>query len=125
VPLSVIADYEHLSRHYLGVIFHELRKAGFVETERGVKGGYQLARDPKDISVADLVILLDGPIAPVGCVLAPGDDKDSRCPRKQNCPSRPAWVKLQHEILHALSEITIASLIETDGTKAVVAQHGQ
>jgi Rrf2 family protein len=120
VPLSVIADCERLSRHYLGVIFHDLRKAGFVETERGSAGGYRLARHPEEISVADLVTLLDGPIAPVGCVLAPGEERDSRCPRKETCPSRPAWVRLQHEIERALGGITIASLLGTGETKAVV-----
>jgi Rrf2 family protein len=92
------------------LIFHQLKVAGFVVTERGRRGGYKLAMPPEDISVAAIVQALEGPIAPVGCLLSPGQNPDSHCPNKEHCLSRPAWARLQSEIESTLGSITIASL---------------
>ncbi|MGE5484476.1 MAG: RrF2 family transcriptional regulator [Ignavibacteriales bacterium] len=111
VSLARISEREGISRQYLGLIFHELRKSGHVEASRGVNGGFRLAMNPADITVAAIVRSLDGPIAPVGCLLPPGDNAASRCGRKRECLSRPAWTSLQRKIEAALESITIESLI--------------
>lgn len=113
--IGAIAERENLSKQYLAIIFHELRKAGFVATERGVKGGYQLAVPADEITVAQVVTALDGPIHMSDCVGSLDEARPySGCKRQKTCPSRPAWVKLQNAIDRVLSSMTIASLISDD-----------
>lgn len=111
VPLTQISRYERISRQYLSLIFHELRKSGQVEAVRGINGGYRLAKSPSQITVASVVRALDGPIAPVTCLL---DDWKGRrrCWREEDCLSKPAWAYLQRKIEEALESITIDSLIK-------------
>ncbi|MGE5586903.1 MAG: RrF2 family transcriptional regulator [Clostridia bacterium] len=111
VSLARLSERENISKNYLNLIFHKLRKSGFVEAERGLNGGFRLAKSPAEITVASVIHALDGPIAPVGCLLPPGKSTASRCRRKSECLSRPAWVRLQHQIELALDSITIYSLV--------------
>lgn len=117
VSLARLSEQEEISKKYLSLIFHELRKSGYVEAVRGLNGGFKLAKSPAKITVASLVRALDGPIAPVGCLLPPGRSAASRCERKTGCLSRPAWMWLQRQIETALESITIESLIK-DGDPA-------
>lgn len=111
VPIARLAKRERISPRYLSLIFHQLKGAGYVVTERGRRGGYRLAMPPEDISVAAVVRALDGPIAPVGCLLPPGKDEASRCPNKEMCVSRPVWIRLQQDIERTLESITVASMV--------------
>ncbi len=111
VSLTRISEQEQISRKYLGLIFKKLRESGYVEAVRGVNGGFRLAKRPAEITVASVVRTLDGPIAPVGCLLPPGKSSASRCQRKTGCLTRPAWIRLQREIEMTLEAITVASLI--------------
>ncbi|NPV51987.1 MAG: Rrf2 family transcriptional regulator [Firmicutes bacterium] len=111
VSLARLSEQENISKDYLNLIFHKLRKSGFVEAERGLNGGFKLAKSPTEITVAAVIRALDGPIAPVGCLLPPGKSAASRCKRKSGCLSRPAWVRLQRQIETTLDSITIYSLI--------------
>ncbi|NPV72007.1 MAG: Rrf2 family transcriptional regulator [Firmicutes bacterium] len=112
VSLAQIAEKENISKKYLGLIFHGLRKHGFVDAVRGLNGGYRLAKSANEITVGSVVRALDGPLAPVGCLLPPGKNPASRCERKATCASRKAWDRLQHHIELALDSITIQSLVE-------------
>lgn len=112
VSLARLSEQEEISKKYLSLIFHELRKSGYVEAVRGLNGGFKLAKSPDQITVASIVRALDGPIAPVGCLLPPGRSAASRCERKTGCLSRPAWMWLQRQIETALESVTIESLIK-------------
>lgn len=115
VPLARISERENISKQYLGLIFHQLRKSGLVEAVRGLNGGFRLARSPAEITVAAVIRSLEGPIAPVGCLLPPGRNSAGRCPKTGDCLSRPAWEWLQRQIETALERLTIQSLIEDKG----------
>ncbi len=105
IPLRLIADQENISLQYLEQIFRQLRRAGLVESARGAKGGYHLARDPVDITVGDVVRTLEGPIAPVEC-LSGGEE----CSRQDECLTREAWYRLQQSMKEALDGITLGYL---------------
>lgn len=105
LPLRVIADQEGISLQYLEQIFGELRRAGLVESERGARGGYRLARDPSQITVGDVVRTLEGPIAPVECLTG-----HEECERAECCLTREAWHRLQQSMTEALDGITLAYL---------------
>ncbi|HHV78625.1 MAG TPA: RrF2 family transcriptional regulator [Firmicutes bacterium] len=111
VPLARISKCEGIPKQYLGLIFHKLRKSGHVEAVRGLNGGYKLAKSPAEITVASVVRALDGPIAPVKCLIE--REKGHRyCWREEVCLSRPAWAFLQQQIEKTLESITIESLIK-------------
>src|ERR1039457_3017736 len=71
-----LAGEQSLPPRFLGAILADLRRAGLVASQRGSEGGYRLARAPEDISVADVIRALDGPIAEVRgfCELHPTGD---------------------------------------------------
>ena len=70
VALRSVAERQQVSEHYLEQLMSSLRHAGFVRSVRGAQGGYVLAKDPKDITAGDVVRAMEGPIAPVDCLLA-------------------------------------------------------
>lgn len=65
ISLKVIAQEYHLSEHYLEQLIAPLRNVGLVRSVRGAKGGYLLAEEPKNITAADIIKPLEGPIRPV------------------------------------------------------------
>lgn len=62
VPLGEIARRRGVPPQFLEQLFAQLRRAGIIASQRGVKGGYTFARDPADVTVLEVVELLDGPL---------------------------------------------------------------
>ena len=111
VPLSAIAASEGIPTAFLERILAVLRNGGLVLTARGVAGGYWLARAAAEISVADVVEALEGPLSLVGCL-----PNDAGCDRADGCASRQVWRRLDDAISGALGAITLEDLrIETGG----------
>ncbi len=104
VPLRVIAEDEGISEQYLEQIFVELRRAGFVVSVRGAKGGYRLARAAEDIRVGDVIRLLEGSLAPYDCL----DDEGPGCVRQDRCYTRKVWQRLQDSIEDTLGQMSLA-----------------
>ena len=105
VPLSAIASDEGISTAFLERIMALLRDAGLVVATRGVSGGYQLSRAAAEISVADVVATLEGPLSLVGCL-----PDDQGCDRVKGCASRQVWRRLDAAITDALHGITLSDL---------------
>ena len=85
VSLKSIAERQDISDHYLEQLFSSLRKAGLVKSVRGAQGGYLLGKPAEEITVGDVIRVLDGPIAPVECV-SEVDPED--CRRAKTCVTR-------------------------------------
>lgn len=114
-PLREVAESEGIPEPFLDQIVAKLRKAGFVKSVRGVNGGYTLSRPPEDISVGALVRLLEGSLAPIGCVSeefigSPGDF----CERYQNCHTRNVWLRVMDAITQALDAISLADVMRDE-----------
>jgi Rrf2 family transcriptional regulator, cysteine metabolism repressor len=110
-PLSIaeVAKTEHLPVAYLEQLAAQLRRGGLVQSTRGVHGGYSLARPPQEISVLDVVRIVEGEVAPVECV---SDDYVSgSCMREGACASRGLWQRLKTLIDDFLAHTTLADLI--------------
>ena len=73
ISLATIADAEGLPLAYLEHLVQRLRKAGLVESRRGAHGGYTLAREAEEITMAEVVRALEGEIAPIECISADPD----------------------------------------------------
>ena len=105
VPLSTIASDEGIPMAFLERILARLREGGLVKATRGATGGYGLALPAAAISVADVVISLEGPLALVGCLV-----DDQGCERAEGCASRSVWRRLDDVISEALSGISLSDL---------------
>lgn len=85
-----------------------LARAGLLESHRGVKGGYGLAREPEAISVAEIIGALEGPIAVTECI----DDSPGECSQEPFCPVRGNWQRINLAIRQALEAITLAEMTQ-------------
>jgi len=101
-----ISRQEHIPFEYLEKIFSQLKKADLVNVKRGVSGGYTLSRDPKDISVGQVVQALDGKFTPVQCT-----DGQFKCPQSCGCLAQKMWLKIQQAFISTLNSISLSSLI--------------
>jgi Rrf2 family protein len=109
VPLSEIAASEGISPAFLERIAAQLRSAGLVSATRGAAGGYRLTRQAAEISVADVVVALEGPLDLLDCVHDAGV-----CGRRDACPSRRALTRLDEAVEAALAGVTLNDLV-TEG----------
>lgn len=111
-PLREIAQKEGISFQFLEQIFPALRRAGLIESVRGVRGGYNLSRPPIEIKLGDIVRAVEGPIAPVSCLLEEASDEDC-CRHTEKCLTRHVWARLRDRINEVLDEVTLADLIDS------------
>lgn len=105
VSLALIAKEESLSLAYLERLFAQLRKAGFVKAELGVKGGYVLAKPAKQITALELVEALEGKLLSYACV------SGKNCTHKAACRIHPVWNKLYKEVRKTLNNIKLNTLM--------------
>lgn len=106
--VKAIAKEEHIPYVYLEKIFARLKKDGIIEVKRGVKGGYYLSRDPKNINIGEIMQSLEGKFTPVQCV---SDDQKYLCPHSCQCLTQRMWKKIQDSFTETLKSISLASLI--------------
>ena len=107
VSLSDIAESESLSMKYLESIIAILNKGGMLKSLRGKNGGYKLARDPKDYTINEILLLTEGTLAPVNCIMQEG----VQCEKAATCSTLPLWAGLDKVIENYLSTITLEDII--------------
>lgn len=107
VPLKDIAAREELSQKYSEAIMTTLSKGGLVEGIHGKGGGYRLSRKPEEYSLAEILTLTEGCLAPVSCLC----DGASPCDRSTPCPTLPVWEELERIITEYLSSVTLADIL--------------
>lgn len=105
--LKSIAENEEISEKYLEQIIIALRAAGLVKSVRGAKGGYFLSREPKAITVREIIEKLEGSLYPVDC-----GENGNNCSRFERCVSVDIWKMLGEKIYDTLEGISLASLVE-------------
>lgn len=115
IPLRRIAAHENLSEHYLEQLISPLRKGGLVKSVRGAYGGYLLSREPSEITIGDIIRILEGPIAPVECVNKEGE-KD--CLHLDECVTRIIWKRLRDSITEVLDSLTLEDLRQETENKS-------
>ena len=86
-------------------ILKVLTREGLLASHRGSKGGYSLARSPEQISAAEMIAALDGPIGLTECAIHPG-----QCEQEASCHVREPWQRINAVVHHALSSVTLADL---------------
>lgn len=106
VPLKEVAARQDISEKYLENILKVLVQNGFLEGLRGKGGGYRLTRTPDQYTVAEILLLTEGSLAPVSC-LTPGAPA---CERMANCRTYTMWKGLNDLIADYFGKITLADL---------------
>jgi Rrf2 family protein len=105
VYLKEIAKEEEISEKYLSLIIIPLKAAGLVNSQRGAHGGYSLARSASEITLKEIVEVLEGDTCLVDCVKNP-----SACSRSDTCASRDLWTTLSDSISQTLGSFTLEDL---------------
>ncbi|MCL6594869.1 MAG: Rrf2 family transcriptional regulator [Firmicutes bacterium] len=110
VPLSEIARAERMPLPYLEQIMGTLRRAGLVVSRQGKKGGFELARPPSEVRMSEVVLGLEGGIAPMLCAVG---ERAGRvlCELEGSCTSQVLWRRIRDSILTVLETTTLDELI--------------
>jgi Rrf2 family transcriptional regulator, cysteine metabolism repressor len=114
IPLAEIAANDGLPLAYLEHLVARLRKSGLVDSRRGSRGGYLLARPAREITMAEVVEALEGAIAPIECI-SQAPDGSIVCSRESDadhvCPTKLLWTRVRGSIVRTLRETTLADLV--------------
>lgn len=117
VAARELAEFERLPADYVEQILLRLRRAGLVESVRGARGGYYLAREPETITVRDVMSASEHQTFEINCTSHPVDA--DRCHPASACSIRPVWHALQRRVDELLSGITLADLLKEQPVELV------
>jgi Rrf2 family protein len=109
-PTVAIADREKIPRKFLESILVQLRDGGLVDSRRGPQGGHRLARDPATISMADIIRLIDGPLALTPCASVTRFRPCTDCGASENCRIQPVMRQARDAVAAVLETCSLASL---------------
>jgi Rrf2 family protein len=109
-PTSRIAQEMRIPPSFLAKIVSQLSVAGVVQTSRGARGGVSLAREPKGISLLEVIEAIDGPITLNECV----PDR-SACVFGDDCPVHDIWCETQSKLVEQLSKADFGALLKKNG----------
>ena len=106
VSIKTISQRQNISEYYLEQLFSPLRKAKLIKSVRGAQGGYVLNSAPKDITVAEVMYVLEGPIEISDCI------EGSECDKTDYCATRLLWEKIKNSIDEVMESITLQDIVD-------------
>src|SRR5919106_5199458 len=115
MPLKALAEAEGLPLSYLEHVVADLKRAGLVTASRGAHGGYRLARPAAEIAMDEVVLALEGAIAPMECFVHVPTERvacSHQGERSAACSTRLLWMRVQSGVVRALQGTTLAELVE-------------
>jgi Rrf2 family protein len=118
VLLKDISKRQGISQKYLWNLINPLKTAGIVKSLRGAHGGFTLAKPPSEVSIVDILRVLEGPLCLVDCVENP-----SACERAGGCVARDVWCLTCDTIRRTLETITLAGMIEMHRSKGSAGEY--
>jgi len=111
IALKDVAKRQNISKKYLEQIVPVLNGAGLLTTNRGNRGGYKLAKEPKEYTVGDILRITEGSIAPVSCL----ESDVNSCERKNFCQTLYVWEGLYKVVNEYLDGITVQDIVDKIG----------
>ena len=107
-PISIksISERQIISEYYLEQLFSSLRKAKLIKSVRGAQGGYILNRAPEEITIYDVINVLEGPIEISDCL------EEGSCNKIDCCATRLLWKKIKNSIDSVTSSITLKDIVD-------------
>jgi Rrf2 family transcriptional regulator, cysteine metabolism repressor len=107
VQVKDIADRQGVPKDFLSLIMVDLRRGGIVESVRGPRGGYRLTRPPSQISMGEILQVLEGPIQLLQCM---SDASEATCSQHVGCQMRSVWSQLTDTIVGVLYGTSLEQL---------------
>ncbi|HOP69057.1 MAG: Rrf2 family transcriptional regulator [Dethiobacteria bacterium] len=104
---AAIAREQNIPGNLVVQLMGILRQAGWITSSRGPAGGVELSRSPEDITLRDVIELIDGPVTITRCLM-----ENKPCQNKEECPLRQVWSEAQEKMLSVLEQVTIKQLAE-------------
>ena len=120
VRISDIAEKQAIPARFLEGILNQLRQAGLLRSVRGARGGYELAEAPAQISVGDMIRVIEGPVAPAACV---NDENPEACPLFGDCVFLPLWKRAADALNEVYDGTSFADLVEMESNNAATASY--
>ncbi|EDY22151.1 transcriptional regulator, BadM/Rrf2 family [Chthoniobacter flavus Ellin428] len=111
LKIGELVEKERLPVKFLEQILTQLRGAGYIETKRGKAGGYFLAKPPKQISLGQVIRLIDGPLAPISCVSVTAYERCS-CPDEAHCGLRMLMLDVRNAIARILDRYVLGDVVD-------------
>lgn len=113
VLISEIAEHENISKKFLETILLDLKKNGILGSKMGKGGGYYLLKDSKEIKVASVIRVLEGPIAMLPCVSINFYERCEDCPSEETCALNKLMIQVRDNALVILENKTLFDLANT------------
>lgn len=104
-----ISQAQEIPQGFLEQILLLLKRAGYLKSRKGQKGGYVLSKPPGAINVAEVIRVMDGPLAPIDCVSVMAHEP---CPMEGTCGLRWLWKDVRDAVAGILEKTTFADLVE-------------
>jgi Rrf2 family protein len=115
VTAAAVADAYSVSEHHVAKVLQQLARAGIVQSARGPSGGYRLARNPRDLTLFDVVAALEGPVGTT-CFACNATDADhADCAVYAECPLRRVMEEVAENVYYTLRSVSVASLARAPG----------
>jgi Rrf2 family protein len=114
VQISELSQKENIPQKFLENILLELRNHGLLYSKRGKDGGYKLGKSPEEITFGQVIRILDGPLAPIGCVSQMAYQKCEECEDEKTCNIRRVMQKVRDETASILDGTSLKSAINQD-----------
>lgn len=109
-----ISRAQSIPHGFLGQILLLLKRAGYLKSRKGRSGGYQLAKPPSEITVAEVIRVMDGPLAPIDCVSVMAHEP---CPMEGTCGLQWLWKEVRDSVAEILERTTFAELVDKSGRR--------
>ncbi len=123
VPVLEIASKQQIPKKFLDAILSELRNAGLVNSKMGKGGGYMLARAASQISVGEIIRVIDGPLAPLPCASKTRYQRCDDCLDETKCAVRLVMLDAQRALSQVLDGCTLTQMRAMAETDLEVANH--
>lgn len=119
VSIKCISERQNISEYYLEQLFSPLRKASLIKSIRGAQGGYVLNRKPEEITVYELIEVLEGPVEISNCI-----DHNS-CNNVDCCATRLLWAKIKDSIDSVTKSITLKDIVDDYNNMKITNSEGE
>lgn len=106
VSIKTISKRQNLSEYYLEQLFSPLRRANVIRSIRGAQGGYVLCKHPSEITVGDIMTILEGPIEVADCI------DGFKCDSEECCATKYVWEKIKKSIDDVMNSITLQDIVD-------------
>jgi Rrf2 family protein len=108
VPIKIIALSQAIPQQFLEQILLLLKRAGYVKSKKGPNGGYYLSKPAERITVAEVIRVMDGPLAPINCVSVM---EHEHCPLEDRCGLRYLWKEVRDMVAEHLEKTTFKDVL--------------